>query len=156
MKHKVLYNSVMLVDDNELDNLINEKMIESVGIANSVYVFSAGRSAIEFLRAIEKSQHADLVLPEVIFLDIDMPMMDGFQFLEHFESLTALTQSKCKVVILTSSVNIRDSRRMKRIKFVKGYLNKPLTGTRLTDMDQLFNVTQAEQQSVEESTDQAG
>ena len=70
----------MLIDDNEIDNLINQKMIESASITAFIYVHTGARSAIEFLRNMEKLDVADKVLPDVIFLDIDMPFLNGMEF----------------------------------------------------------------------------
>ncbi|MGB4973973.1 MAG: response regulator, partial [Cyclobacteriaceae bacterium] len=67
------------------------------------------------------------VLPDVIFLDIDMPLMDGFQFLDEFEKLTSNTKKSCKIVMLTSSINPQDFDRSKKYSNVKLYLNKPLS-----------------------------
>ena len=125
--HVKKYHSVMLIDDNEIDNLINQKMIEAASITEHIYVHTGAKSAIEFLKNMEKLDVADKVLPDVIFLDIDMPLMDGFQFLDEFEKLTSLTKQKCKIVMLTSSINPQDFNRSKKYVNVKLYLNKPLT-----------------------------
>lgn len=121
------YRSVMLIDDNEIDNLINQKMIESAEIAQHIYTHTGAKSAIEFLRNLEKLELADQVLPDIIFLDIDMPLMDGFQFLDEFEKLSLATKKKCRIVMLTSSINPQDFNRSKKYVNVKLYLNKPLT-----------------------------
>jgi CheY-like chemotaxis protein len=121
------YRTVMLIDDNEIDNLINQKMIEAASITENIYTHTGAKSAIEFLKNMEKLDVADKVLPDVIFLDIDMPLMDGFQFLDEFEKLSAVARKKCKIVMLTSSINPQDFSRSKKYDNVKLYLNKPLS-----------------------------
>jgi len=121
------YRTVMLIDDNEIDNLINQKMIEAAAITKHIYTHTGAKSAIEFLRNIEKLEVADKVLPDVIFLDIDMPLMDGFQFLDEFEKFGNLVKKKCKIVMLTSSINPQDFNKAKKYLNVKLYLNKPLS-----------------------------
>lgn len=126
----------MLIDDNEIDNLINQKMIEASNICENIFVHSGARSAIEFLKNIEKIKHLDAmsILPEVIFLDIDMPLMDGFQFLDLFDKLNDSTKEKCKIVMLTSSINPQDINKSKNYDYVKKYINKPLTQQNLTGL----------------------
>ncbi len=118
--------TVMLIDDSEIDNLINQKMIEAASVADVIYTHTGGKSALEFLRNVEKLEGADKILPDVVFLDIDMPLMDGFQFLDEFEKLSAKLRKKCKIVMLTSSINPEDSSRSKKYTAVRQYLNKPL------------------------------
>ena len=68
------FQNVMLIDDNEIDNLINQKMIEAAVVAENIYTHTSAKSAIEFLKNVERLDVAEQVLPDVIFLDIDMPV----------------------------------------------------------------------------------
>ncbi len=125
----------MLIDDNEIDNLINQKMLESASITENIYTHTGAKSAIEFLKNMEKMDVADKVLPDIIFLDIDMPLMDGFQFLDEFENLSPITKKKCKIVMLTSSINPQDFSRSKKYTNVKLFLNKPLSHESIMKLD---------------------
>lgn len=125
----------MLIDDNEIDNLINQKMIEAASLTENIYTHTGAKSAIEFLRNMEQLEVADQVLPDVIFLDIDMPLMDGFQFLDEFEKLSKTVKNKCRIVMLTSSINPQDFNRSKKYENVKLYLNKPLSHDSIMKLD---------------------
>jgi CheY-like chemotaxis protein len=126
----------MLIDDNEIDNLINQKMVEAADLAKYIYTHTGAKSAIEFLKNIEQleSDVVSRVLPDIIFLDIDMPLMDGFQFLEEFNKLKDTTKEKCKIVMLTSSINPQDVSKSKKYEAVKKYLNKPLSQESLMEL----------------------
>ncbi len=129
------YFAVMLVDDNEIDNLINQKMIEAANITEHIYTHTGARSAIEFLKNIEKlNEAAKNILPDIIFLDIDMPLMDGFQFLDEFEKLQDTTRERCKIIMLTSSINPQDMSKSKEYNVLK-YFNKPLSQETLENLN---------------------
>jgi CheY-like chemotaxis protein len=121
------FKAVMLIDDNEIDNLINQKMIEAADMAETIFMHTGAKGALEFLRNMEKLSANGVGIPEVIFLDIDMPLMDGFQFLDEFEKLSDYIKNNCTIIMLTSSINPQDLSKAKKSSFVKKYINKPLT-----------------------------
>ncbi len=115
-----VYEIIMLIDDNPMDNFINKRMIESCGFAAEVICFE---SAIEALSHLEKKES----LPSLIFLDINMPEMNGFEFLDAFEKLNTTIHEQCKVLMLSTSENFKDLNRANKNRFVSKFLNKPLS-----------------------------
>lgn len=113
----------MLVDDNELDNFINKKLVEAESFAGSALVYTSAQSALSYLKS--NSGSLDLV-PDIIFLDIMMPEMDGFGFLDEFEKLPDPVKTKCRIVMLSTSDSFKDLNRANQNRFVKRFLNKPL------------------------------
>jgi CheY-like chemotaxis protein len=126
-KPKAKYESVMLIDDSEIDNFINQKMIEGHNFAERIYVHTGSKSALEFLLNFERAHLPEELLPEIIFLDINMPIMDGFQFAEEFQKSSPRIYDKVKIVFLTSSLNPLDQKRAMAVRGVYSFLNKPLT-----------------------------
>ncbi len=127
MEVAVKYKSVMLVDDNPMDNLVNRQLIESAGFAMKVNKYETAKDTLEFLKKASADE-----LPEIIFLDIIMPGMDGFQFLEEFEKLGDDITKKCRVILLSTSDSFKDLNRANKNKLVKKFLNKPLTSEMLS------------------------
>lgn len=125
--------NVMLIDDNEIDNFINQKMLESVSLTEKIMVFSGGKSAYEFLVNVLKSSSPEELLPELVFLDIDMPMMDGFQFLDNINSLGPAIEG-IKFIILTTSINPHDQEKAENNRRVISFVNKPLTAEFLENL----------------------
>ncbi|HEU4718164.1 MAG TPA: response regulator [Bacteroidia bacterium] len=134
-KQKVQHNVVMLIDDNDIDNFINERMIRGCNFAETCYVNTSTMSAIEFLKNLSVKKDLDAnYLPSVIFLDINMPMLDGFQFIEEFEKLDKKITEPVSIVMLTSSINPADMERSKKYPSVKGFFHKPLTEEQLSSI----------------------
>jgi CheY-like chemotaxis protein len=117
---KGTYERVMLVDDNSMDNFINKRLIESCGFATEVISCQSGQEALDYLK---KNQ----MLPSLIFLDINMPEMNGFEFLDAYAGLAATVHQECKVLMLSTSESFKDLNRANKNRFVRKFLNKPLT-----------------------------
>jgi CheY-like chemotaxis protein len=122
---------VLLVDDNDTDNFISKRIIEITGFADRVEVKNSGKSALEFLRENQNNPHN---IPGIIFLDINMPIVDGFVFLYEFEKFSELVRNKCKVIILSSSDNKRDIDKIVNNNHVIKFITKPLTEVSLEEV----------------------
>jgi len=122
---------VMLVDDNDTDNFISKRIIEITKFAKRVEVKSSGKSALDYLK---DNQNNPTELPDIIFLDINMPIVDGFVFLYEFEKFNELVKNKCKVIILSSSDNKRDIDKIVNNNHVIKFITKPLTEVALEEI----------------------
>ena len=122
---------VMLVDDNDTDNFISKRIIEITKFAKRVEVKSSGKSALDYLK---ENQNNVENLPNIIFLDINMPIVDGFVFLYEFEKFNEIVRNKCKVIILSSSDNKRDIDKIVNNNHVIKFITKPLTEVALDEI----------------------
>lgn len=130
------YKTIMLIDDNEIDNFINEKLIKAYYFAENVYVHTSTKSALEFLKNIEVTLHeipTDLI-PSHILLDINMPILDGFNFLDEFEKFAPALKKRIKVAMLTTSLNPLDIEKSKNYACVVKFIHKPLTEQELSGL----------------------
>jgi len=122
---------VMLVDDNETDNFISKRIIEITKFARNVIIKSSGKSALEYIGAHRNEPDK---LPDLIFLDINMPIVDGFVFLYEFEKFAEIVKNKCRVIILSSSDNKRDIDKIVNNDHVIKFITKPLTESELGEI----------------------
>lgn len=116
------YKSVLLIDDNEIDILVNKKVIETEHFAETVASVTSAQEALKLLNAASGKP----TLPDLIFLDIMMPVMDGFAFLDEFARLPEDVTKKCKIVMLSTSESFKDLNKANKNCFVYKFLNKPL------------------------------
>lgn len=118
-----VFDLVLLVDDGELDNFLHQRVIEKARFAHNVVVRTTGLSALEYLKELESN---DGKPPELIFLDINMPVMNGFQFLEKFKKLSPQTIQTAKIFILSSTINQSEINRITSYETVVKFIDKPL------------------------------
>jgi CheY-like chemotaxis protein len=117
--------SILVIDDEELDCVIVKALIKKYLMNPQIDSCQNGKSAIDHLSKINDSNPEHL--PDYIFLDLAMPVMNGWQFLVEFDRLKIDSLRKSKIYILTSSVSIDDLTRSKQSPLVTDFINKPLT-----------------------------
>lgn len=113
----------MIVDDDEIDGFVTKKTITDNHFAEKIITYSNAKNALEYLRSNEATPDE---LPTVIFLDILMPVMDGFGFLAEFDKMSDVIRKKCKIVLLSTSESFQDLNRANKNKYVAKFLTKPL------------------------------
>ena len=126
MKKKL--ECILLVDDNNDDNIYHKIVIERMDITKRIEIAMNGIEALAFLK--KENQ----VIPELIFLDINMPKMNGWEFLEQYKNLNLNQKARITIMMLTTSANPDDIRKAKEIEEVTGYQTKPLTTEMLNEI----------------------
>ena len=121
---------VMVVDDSLPDRFIADKMIHRYWTASRILVMDSAKSALNYFSSLTDQAE----VPEILFLDIRMPEMDGFGFLEAFGHLPAWIQENCAIFMLTSSAYSEDKHRATQYPRVKGFLTKPLSEKALLEI----------------------
>lgn len=121
--------NILLVDDDEVTNFINAEIIESLEVTEHVDTCFNGKEALDFLDKAFKNEPGRQ-FPELLFLDINMPVMDGFEFLREFKKKPYSGAGSVIITMLTTSLRTEDMERAQMFEdVVSGYIEKPLTRT---------------------------
>lgn len=130
MKQKL--NCILVIDDDEPTNFFTRMILEEADCTNHIRVVQSGPEALTYL---EKSESCinpeEFPSPDLIFLDINMPAMDGWEFLEEYKKMSIAPQHKIIMVMLTTSLFPEDMAKAKRSQEISGFENKPLTMEKL-------------------------
>ncbi|TGE14341.1 response regulator [Hymenobacter elongatus] len=120
--------NVVLVDDNETTSFLNNRLLSRLDVAERVYTFSRAEQAYDFLwgNGPDGAGSMELDTPQLVFVDLKMPGMDGFEFLEQYSQLPDEVRDKTVMAVLTTSMHSADTARVAKFKDVE-YLAKPLT-----------------------------
>ncbi|MEB2785054.1 response regulator [Algoriphagus persicinus] len=115
----IQFDTIFLVDDDPINNLINKRLLGKVGIAGNIVEFLEGEQALLQLNDSDPNQSL------LIFLDINMPVLNGWEFLDKYQELHPNRSDK--IVILSSSIDYQDRFKAQGYQIVSGFLEKPLT-----------------------------
>lgn len=124
MPESYKYKTVLLVDDSHIDNMIGSKILKSSYYAERVLVMPSPQEAIDFIR---ESASFQMDIPEVLFLDIRMPEMNGFDFLEELSMIDGIADYNMKIYVLSSSLDPQDYNMIIQNKLISKFIGKPLT-----------------------------
>jgi CheY-like chemotaxis protein len=116
------YKSVLLIDDDPVTNFLNHTIVTNLNIADEIHIRCNGKKALEF---IEEYYLLNKSLPELILLDINMPIMDGFEFLEQFENQPYKNKEKTLVIVISNLFTKNEIDILNQLEYPK-YLYKPL------------------------------
>ncbi|MBS7565828.1 response regulator [Mucilaginibacter sp. Bleaf8] len=122
------YKVCLLIDDNYIDNFVTRRILEGSNFAEKVVVQQSATDAIQAIREGE-------LKPDVIFLDLRMPLMDGFEFLQEYDKLKTEQKSAAKIFMLSSSLDPIDVKRSNQNKYITQFIHKPLTQKVLEDLN---------------------
>lgn len=122
-------NCIMLVDDNKVDNFFHERVIKKNNAAKIIIAKESGQEALDYLM-----RGTETVQPDVIFLDINMPGMNGWEFIEHYKNLDKDLQNSMIVVMLSTSENPDDKALASTHEILSAFKTKPLTKEMLEEV----------------------
>jgi len=124
--------SVLLVDDDEINNFISIKLIKKALLNTDIMACLNGKFAIDQLADIQRKDPAKL--PDYILLDINMPIMNGWEFLDEFKRLNLDPLGKSKIYIISSSVFSNDINKARSYPLVKDFVSKPLNVEKIKEL----------------------
>lgn len=119
-------NCILLIDDDDATNYLNKVILNRMGCVNHIQVAKSGNEAINYLASVAKPENeSSMPPPDLIFLDINMPSMNGWEFLDHYKSIKK--ENEVLVVMLTTSMNPEDEMHSRELAEVAGFRHKPFT-----------------------------
>ncbi len=137
-ENHVNFESVMIIDDNLIDLYIVSRMITKNNFGKKVLQYSSAMEALNYLQNNQENMH---LLPAVIFVDIYMPGMSGFEFMAEYDKLPGALKNHCRVFIISSSIDEQDVAKAKRDKNIVAMEEKPITKEFLNELKASYNIS---------------
>ena len=128
-----MIKTLMLIDDEKVDHMLYQRIIKRSGLVETLLPFYAADTALDYISS------PDCPEIDAITLDINMPRMNGFEFLEEVERMKADRLIKCVIVMLTTSLDPADEQKAQANQLVKEFLYKPLMEDHLMRIDKYIN-----------------
>lgn len=126
-------SSILIIDDDPLTSKLHKRIIEGFNVAHKVDVVTNGGEAIQLINHLIQSNNEDKI-PQLIFVDLFMPFMDGFYFLDEYKSLTFKNKNSVVLAVLTASFLQADKKRVKEYRDVSEYIEKPITKEKMMEL----------------------
>ncbi len=123
---------VFLIDDDPLLNVVHRQLILNAGFTGSITTFENARDALSEIDRIRKTDLREM--PEILFLDVYMPGISGWEFLQEFERMGLTMSGPCRVYMLSATINPDDVARAESFGFVEGVINKALSIDKLKEL----------------------
>lgn len=136
----MMINTVLSIDDDKVTHLLNGVHLNAYKFCNKIIEVYNGKEAIDFFKKLDSGEISMDSFPEVIFLDLNMPIMDGWDFFEAFKKDFPHFEEKTKIFISSSSINPADQERAKNEKRIVGFLSKPLVAKQLNIVSELLGL----------------
>lgn len=134
---KLMLDKILFVDDDHIALVLNQKLVEKTNFAKSIVTASNGELALEYFSKLLQSKADPSQYPQFVFLDLNMPIMDGWEFLTRFAEPTYDVFRNTKIVVLSSSINPQDLERSKKYDMVIDFISKPITAELLEKLGKL-------------------
>ncbi len=129
------YKTAILIDDNNIDNFINGQILSSNPFSQKKFIATNGQVALDLIHnLIIGNETGEPTYPDILFVDLNMPVMNGIEFIKEFKQMELPKLKACKIVVLTSSIHDADRAEVQRIDSEIVFLNKPLTEEMLSSL----------------------